>query len=113
MPAPDYEDDLVFPPKDWTHLKCNHFVELTEKVKKLKAENDFLKNGSLYDFWETYKDNIATKEQTIKQLRGLLKECKPFLEKEMETIKGAGFCNCDWAWKTSDVLTRINEAING
>lgn len=66
MPAPDYEDDLVFPPKDWTHLKYNHFVELTEKVKKLKAENDFLKNGSLYDFWETYKDNIA-----IKELRGL------------------------------------------
>lgn len=75
MPQPDYENDLVFPPR---HDKTAY---------ELQSEND--------------------------KLRGLLKECKPYIQKEMETIKGAGFCNCDWAWKTSDVLTRINEAING
>lgn len=105
MPTPDYEDDLVFPPNDWMHLKCNHFVELTEKVKKLKAENDFLKNGSLYDFWETYKDNIATKEQTIKQLRGLLKECK---EKIHDEFINQDIVSID---NFHELLTKINKVL--
>lgn len=104
MPAPDYEDDLVFPPKDWTYLKYKHFVELTEKVKKLKAENDFLKNGSLYDFWETYKDNIATKEQTIKQLRGLLIECRELFHSISEITNYAEVT-------VDDLLTRIAAVI--
>lgn len=73
MPAPDYENDLVFPPR---HNKTAY---------ELQLENN--------------------------KLRGLLKECKPYIRKEMETIKSARFCNCDWAWKTSDLLTRINAAL--
>lgn len=46
-----------------------------------------------------------------KQLRALLKECKPYIQKEMETIKSAGFCDCDWAWRISDLLIRINAAL--
>lgn len=49
--------------------------------------------------------------EELLRLRTLLKECKPYIQKEMETIKGAGFCNCDWAWKTSDLITRINAAL--
>lgn len=46
------------------------------------------------------------------KLLALLKECKPYIQKEMENIiKGIGFYSCDWVWKTSDVLTRINATI--
>ena len=80
----------------------DHFVELNEKVETLSLENERLLNLKHIDF---------EKVQTIVKLRMLLKECKPYILKEMETIKGAGFCNCEWAWKTSDLLTRINAAI--
>lgn len=102
--------------KDFTDLTCHivpvaevlapcdyeHFVELTEKVKTLSLENERLLNLKHIDFEKVRK---------IVKLRELLKECKPYIKKEMETIKGAGFCNCDWAWKTSNLLTRINAAI--
>lgn len=53
----------------------------------------------------------SVRDEELQNLRNLLKECKPYIQKEMETIKGAGFCNCDWAWKTSDLLTCINVAL--
>ena len=112
-----------------------HFVELTEKVKTLTSENKHLsdllanqdneverlreENATLNKVFETDFDvlvcdvtNVKQKDQIIEQLHQLLEDCKPYIQKEMEIIKGAGFCNCDWAWKTSDVLTRINAAIN-
>lgn len=70
-----------------------------EEMQRLKKENDNL--SAL----------ITSGELEIGYLRTLLKECKPYIQKEMETIKGANFCNCDWAWKTSDLLTRINAAL--
>lgn len=72
-----------------------------EEMQRLKKENDNL--SAL----------ITGGELEIGYLRTLLKECKPYIQKEMETIKGANFCNCDWAWKTSDLLTRINAALVG
>lgn len=113
----------------------DHFVELTEKVKTLTSENKHLsdllanqdneverlreENATLNKVFETDFDvlvcdvtNVKQKDQIIEQLHQLLEDCKPYIQKEMEIIKGAGFCNCDWAWKTSDVLTRINAAIN-
>lgn len=80
----------------------DYFVELNEKVETLSLENERLLNLKHIDF---------EKVQTIVKLRMLLEECKPYIQKEMETIKGAGFCNCEWAWKTSDLLTRINTAL--
>lgn len=48
----------------------------------------------------------------IVSLRSLLRDCKPYVQKEMENIiKGYGTGNCDWIWKTSYLLTRINEII--
>lgn len=73
MPAPDYENDLVFPPR---HDKTAYELQL---------------------------DN--------NKLRGLLKECNPYIRNEIETIKSARFCNCDWAWKTFDLLARVNAVI--
>lgn len=92
------------PPVAEVLAPCNydHFVKLNEKVKTLSLENERLLNLKHIDFEKVRK---------IVKLRMLLKECEPYVQKEMETIKGAGFCNCDWAWKTSDLLTRINAAI--
>lgn len=92
------------PPVAEVLAPCNydHFVKLNEKVKTLSLENERLLNLKHIDF---------EKVQKIVKLRMLLKECKPYIQKEMETIKGVGFCNCDWAWKTSDLLTRINEVL--
>lgn len=70
-----------------------------EELQRLKKENDNL--SAL----------ITGGELEIGHLRILLKECKPYIQKEMETIKGANFCNCDWAWKTYDLLTCINVAL--
>lgn len=111
----------VLVPCDYDHL-----VELTEKVKTLTSENKHLSDllANQDNEVETLKEDqekmvrgakrmLDFQTQTIEQLRQLLKECKPYIQKEMETIKGVGFCNCDWAWKTSDLLTRINEVLNG
>lgn len=101
---------------DFTDLTCHilpvaevlapcdydYCVELTEKVKTLSLENERLLNLKHIDF---------EKVRTIVKLRMLLEECLPYIQKEIETIKGAGFCNCEWAWKTSDLLTRINAAL--
>lgn len=98
LPVNPYTNEIqVLAPCDY-----DHFVELTEKVKTLSLENERLLNLKHIDF---------EKVQKIVKLRMLLKECKPYIQKEMETIKGAGFCNCDWAWKTSDLLTRIKATI--
>lgn len=70
----------------------DYFVELNEKVETLSLENERLLNLKHIDF---------EKVQTIVKLRMLLEEI----------IKGAGFCNCERAWKTSDLLTRIDAAI--
>lgn len=81
----------------------DHFVELTEKVKSLEDDNDFLKNGALYDFWEKYKDNIEnieTKEQTIKQLRRLLKESIRLISCEHEVYEAENF------------IKEVNEVLN-
>lgn len=92
------------PPVAEVLAPCNydHFVKLNEKVKTLSLENERLLNLKHIDFEKVRK---------IVKLRILLEECKPYIQKEMETIKGAGFCNCEWAWKTSDLLTRINAAL--
>lgn len=70
MPVPDYEDDLVFPPKDWTHLKYNHFVELTEKVKKQDEELQRLKENAA-----RAAENALDVFNENTKLRQLLKEC--------------------------------------
>lgn len=88
------------------HISVYQILKVNEKLmhnksgemQRLKKENDNL--SAL----------ITGGELEIGYLRTLLKECKPYIQKEMETIKGANFCNCDWAWKTSDLLTRINAA---
>ena len=65
----------------------------------------------LKEYRQQANNDLAEIYDKNQQLRQLLKECKPYIQKEMETIKGVGFCNCDWAWKTSDLLTRINEVL--
>lgn len=89
MPTPDYEDDLVFPPKDWTHLKYNHFVELTEKVKKQDEELQRLKEEN-------------------QQCRQLLKECSKWItDIQNHCYLGIG-ARFD---KSVDLLTRINKVL--
>lgn len=92
------------PPVAEVLAPCNydHFVKLNEKVKTLSLENERLLNLKHIDFEKVRK---------IVKLRILLEECKPYIQKEIEIIKGAGFCNCERAWKTSDLLTRIDAAI--
>lgn len=104
MPAPDYEDDLVFPPNDWMHLKCHHFVEFTEKVKEL--EETSVKAAEIAQ--AASDDN--------EQLRQLLGECKTTLEwyaqckcsKPMIDKEGNIF---EFSDKANNALTRINEVL--
>ena len=96
MPTPDYEDDLVFPPNDWMHLKCNHFVELTEKVKKQGEE--------LQQQEELYHRSVGD----IYKLRQLLKECSKWItDIQNHCYLGIG-ARFD---KSVDLLTRINEVL--
>lgn len=102
LPVNPYTNEIqVLAPCDY-----DHFVELTEKVKTLSLENERLEREL------RQKVDYIHEILEIKDIyKNLLKECKPYIKKEMETIKGAGFCNCDWAWKTSDLLTRIKATI--
>ena len=84
MSQPDYENDLVFPPKEKMkkcNEKCqgechcafrclsNEFCDAAEiRIKNLKEEMQQLK-----EFVNLYSHETVV----IKQLRQLLKECKP------------------------------------
>lgn len=84
---------------------CNY-----EELQQLKEENANLQVSS-YSLRKLDKITQRTHDKEAEKFLALLKECKPYIQKEMETIKGAGFYNCDWVWKVSDLLTRINAAI--
>lgn len=94
-------DIEVLAPCDYEE-RVNHIDTMAKQgaeIERLRKENDNL------------SAIITGGELEIGHLRTLLKECKPYIQKEMETIKGANFCNCDWAWKTYDFLTRVNVAL--
>lgn len=102
--------------------KYNRFYAIccTLDVIEVLAPCDYAEIATLYAYYKEaqrmcgdYMKKNTRLESDNRKFRQLLKECKPYIQKEMETIKGAGFCNCDWAWKTSDLLTRINEVLNG
>lgn len=99
--------------KDFTDLTC-HIAPVVEVL----APCDYAEIAKLYAYYKEaqrmcgdYMKKNTRLESDNRKFRQLLKECKPYIQKEMETIKGVGFCNCDWAWKTSDLLTRINEVL--
>lgn len=94
--SPDRDYAKIIAPCDY-----NHFVELAEKVKKLKEEN--IENlgyiGGLLN---------EGNEQVIKnrELRDLLRECKPYLSYKINKDKHVGFTPT-----AANLLTRINAAI--
>lgn len=100
-----------------------HFVGLTEKVKTLTSENKHLsdllanqdneverlreENATLNKVFETDFDvlvcdvtNVKQKDQTIEQLREVLKECRPALSHLGK-----------WNTQRQYLLTKINEVM--
>lgn len=93
---------------------------MTDLVKRvLNNRNDLIERKlkayakeNIENAKQTDLHNIDYLQAEIVSLRSLLRDCKPYVQKEMENIiKGYGTGNCDWIWKTSYLLTRINEII--
>ncbi len=93
---------------------------MTDLVKRvLNNRNDLIERKlkacakeNIENAKQTDLHNIDYLQAEIVSLRSLLRDCKPYVQKEMENIiKSYGTGNCDWIWKTSYLLTRINEII--
>lgn len=102
-------------PNLWFDNEWNDFMGIVEEVLAPCDYEEMAKQGAEIERLRKENDNLSALitggELEIGHLRTLLRKCKPYIQKEMETIKGANFCNCDWAWKTSDLLTCINVAL--
>ena len=96
----------------------DHFVELTEKIKTLSSENERLLNLQAVknkEIEELESDSLAKKEgeeivaeltNENNNLRGLLRECKPYLSYKINKDKHVGFTP-----NAANLLTRINATI--
>lgn len=97
----------------------DHFIELTEKIKTLSSENERLLNLQAVKnkkIEELESDSLAKKEgeeivaeltNENNNLRGLLRECKPYLSYKINKDKHVGFTP-----NAANLLTRINAALN-
>lgn len=97
MPAPDYEDDLVFPPKREQNT-ANVKEEIKDLRKSCKIINDIIEN-------ETINCRQARKEN--KHLRELLKWCIPYINNNIDVQMGVGH----WPELENDLLVKINEVL--
>lgn len=103
----------------------NHFVELNEKIKTLSSENERLLNLNADQnkgIEELEKKVLALQSDSLAKnegeeivaeltnennnLRGLLRECKPYLSYKINKDKHVGFTP-----NAANLLTRINAAI--
>lgn len=103
----------------------NHFVELNEKIKTLSSENERLLNLNADQnkgIEELEKKVLALQSDSLAKnegeeivaeltnennnLRGLLRECKPYLSYKINKDKHVGFTPT-----AANLLTRINAAI--